>query len=537
MKIFLNIDPKHIQESHTAPSAPRILDEIDALADTIDANMALDVKIPKDVLDSFKIKNALNQDIWPNALNPKVRAKLIRVALGFYKDLDLPKEAVIKDIIFTGSLANFNWSKFSDIDLHIVIDFKQFNSEPKFVEDYFYAQKSIWNQEHDIEIYGFPIEIYVQDVNAKLVATAVYSVLHDKWIKKPIRETFQLDKKLIKDKANSFIYQLRDIRQDYQDNQFQEVVNKVTRLKNKIKQMRNAGLEKGGEFSIENLIFKVLRRTPFMDILDSFKAKAYDTLMSVTETSNTIDEVTQIRKPSQNDVKQLLYSNDGFFSFKNAKEYAKKFLDLELVNVIGYGGNGAAYLTSKGTKLKFTFNENEYEFAKRSINKETDYMADYYKAEPINNDVFVIEMQYIGQLTNKDKEKLRLYFDNLLNKKEVDPKMKTKVDYIKSKIGIWGNDLLNFDNYGVKNGRLATFDPVSENKMDPKTAKHKTKKDLERKIGRRLPDSEWNNFLETGIQPKSKSILTMDPIRAQELEQRRTQIQAKIEYLKTRVRK
>jgi hypothetical protein len=529
MKLFLNIDPKHIQES-LAPSAPKILDEIDAIADTIDANMALDVRIPKDVLDSFKLKDNLNQDIWNgNSLDPKIRAKLIRVALGFYKDLDLPKEAEIKDIIFTGSLANFNWSKFSDIDLHLVIDFNQFDADPKFVEDYFYAQKSIWNQEHDIEIYGFPIEIYVQDVNAKLVATAVYSVLNDKWIKKPTRETFQLDKKAIKDKANSFIYQLRDIRQDYQDKQFQDVVDKVTRLKDKIKQMRNAGLERGGEFSLENLAFKVLRRTPFMDVLDSFKAKSYDTLMSVTETLN------ENVNASQSDIQRLLYTGEGFFDFKNAREFAKKYLGLELTKIIGYGGNGAAYLTSKGTKLKYTFNENEYDFAVRSIGKETDYMADYYRAEKITDDLFVIEMEFIGQLSAKDKEALRLYFDNILNKKEVDPKLKVKVDYIKSKIGIWGNDLLNYDNYGVKKGRLATFDPVSENnEMTPKMALHKKKKDLERKIGRRLPDSEWNAFLETGIPPHSKATLAMDPTRAAEIQRKRKEIEDKIAAIKAR---
>lgn len=284
MKLFLHIDPKTIVESHTAPSAPKILDEIDALADTIQANMGKEVKIPKDVLDSFHIKNTLNQDIWSNdVLNPEIRAKLIKVATDFFKDLNLPKDIKIKDIIFTGSLANFNWSKFSDIDLHIVLDFKQFNNDLKIIEDYFYAQKSIWNQEHDITVFDFPIELYVQDINAKLIATAVYSVLHNKWIKKPQLEKFDLDKKAIKDKADKIIYNLRDIRQDYEDKQYQTVVDKVKKLKDAIKRMRNAGLEQGGEFSLENLVFKTLRRTPFMDILDSFKAKAYDKLMSVSE--------------------------------------------------------------------------------------------------------------------------------------------------------------------------------------------------------------------------------------------------------------
>lgn len=290
MKLFLHINPKTISESHTAHPQKVQLDEIDALADTLEANMGKEVKVPKDVLDSFKIKDSLNHDIWQkDELNPEVRAKLIQVATDFYKDLELPEKVKIKDIIFTGSLANFNWSKFSDIDLHIVIDFKEFNADTKIIEDYFYAQKSIWNQEHDITVFNYPVELYVQDINAKLIATAVYSVLKNKWLKKPELEKFKLDKTAIKSKAESFIHYLKDIRQEYKDKNYQAVVDKVKKIKSKIKKMRNTGLERGGEFSLENLVFKTLRRTPFMDILDSFKAKAYDNLMSVSEATETVD--------------------------------------------------------------------------------------------------------------------------------------------------------------------------------------------------------------------------------------------------------
>jgi hypothetical protein len=289
---FIRINPNLIKEN-VAPIAPiQQLDEIDALADTIDDNMGKEVHVPKDVLDSFKIKNTLNPEIWPEGeLNPKVQKNLIKIANGFIKDINLPKGIKIKDIIFTGSLANYNWSKFSDIDLHVVLDFNQFDADPEMIQNYFNSQKTLWNQEHDITIFGYPVELYVQDTNAKLVATAVYSVLRNEWIRKPKRETFKLDKVAIKDKAQSFISQLKDIRDDYKDKQYQSVVDKVSKVKDKIKQMRKAGLESGGEFSLENLTFKVLRRTPFMDILDSFKAKAYDNLMSVMERTSMIDEV------------------------------------------------------------------------------------------------------------------------------------------------------------------------------------------------------------------------------------------------------
>lgn len=290
MKLFIRLDPSLIMESNPIPQ-PVQLDEIDELAKSIETNLGKDVVIPKDVLNSFQIKDGLNQEIWPTdkELNPEVTKNLTQIAEDFIKDLDLPKEVKVSDIIFTGSLANFNWSKYSDIDLHIVLDFDQFEAEPKILEDYFYGQKAIWNEEHNIKVFNYPVEIYVQDENAELQATAVYSVMNNKWLKKPKREAFELDKNAIKDKADKFIYQLRNIRQDYNDKSYKSVVDRVKKLKDKIYAMRKAGLEKGGEFSSENLVFKVLRRISFMDQLDSYKAKAYDHLMSVVEQLNEND--------------------------------------------------------------------------------------------------------------------------------------------------------------------------------------------------------------------------------------------------------
>jgi hypothetical protein len=279
MILFLS-ENKNI-ETYSNPSVKKTIDEIEELSN----NISKEIKISNDVLNSFTLKPELNSDIWKDdKLNPKVRTKLLKIAKDFFDGLDLPSEVKMRDVIFTGSLANYNWSKYSDIDLHVVLDFTQIEGEDKFKEDFFYAQKSLWNKEHDITVFDYPVEIYAQDIKAKMVATAVYSVKNDKWILKPKREEFKINKKLIKQKADIFIDKLKDIRKDYEENKLQSVVDKVTSLKDKIKKYRTTGLEDGGEFSLENLVFKALRRTPFMDILDSYKSKAYDKLVSVKET-------------------------------------------------------------------------------------------------------------------------------------------------------------------------------------------------------------------------------------------------------------
>ena len=354
MKLFLNENYK--VENYSVPSTKEPIDEIDDIANSISDNISKEIKIPSDVLNSFAIKPELNPKIWVgDKLNPKVRTKLVKIATDFFNELDLPSEVKMKDIIFTGSLANFNWSKFSDIDLHIVLDFSQIEGEDKFKEDFFYAQKALWNQAHDITVFDYPVELYAQDIKAKLVASAVYSVKFDKWILKASREDFKVNKKVIKQKADRFIDNLKDIRKDYQENKLQSVVDKVKSLKDKIKNYRTSGLEKGGEYAIENLVFKTLRRTPFMDILDSYKAKAYDKLMSVKETikeslrliegndrySTKRDYYTTLFKVTK--AKQL-YGNDPYW--ENVQE--GQWVGAVIVNIHGRISKVSTYTAPAG---------------------------------------------------------------------------------------------------------------------------------------------------------------------------------------------
>jgi predicted nucleotidyltransferase len=269
--IFENLNP------------PTIVDEVKIMHDTTLKNMESELKIPKDVFQSFQIKDNLNPEIWHDGkLNPEVRIKLLDIATNFVNDLKLP-QIKVKDVLFVGSLANYNWSKFSDIDLHIVVDFEDYKEDPDFIKSFFDAQKNLFNMNHDIEIHGHPVETYFQDRKEKLAASAVYSVKNDKWILKPQKESFRLDKNVIRRKVEKFFDKLKDLKAAYDNGQYKLVFDGVTSIMKSLKKMRQSGLEKGGEFSTENIIYKTLRRTDAMEFLDSLKMKSYDNLMAVTE--------------------------------------------------------------------------------------------------------------------------------------------------------------------------------------------------------------------------------------------------------------
>ena len=94
-------------------------------------------------------------------------------------------------------------------------------------------------------------------------------------------ETVSIDYANIEKKAQDISDRINDIERMLKDGAEQKVLDAIDRLKAKIRNMRKTGLEGAGQFSVENLAFKVLRRSEELKRLSDLKAKAYDELMSI----------------------------------------------------------------------------------------------------------------------------------------------------------------------------------------------------------------------------------------------------------------
>lgn len=259
------------------------MDEIETIHEDTLKNIDKELSVPKDVLNSFNIKDELCPAIWDNEkLKPEIQKKLMHIALDFFNSLEL-NGTKIKDILLVGSLGNYNWSKFSDVDLHILVDFNEFSESQDIIKKYFDAQKNQYNANHNITIKQFPVELYVQDTQEKLEAAAIYSVAKNKWLLKPEKTNFKLDKTLVKRKVEHIFDIIKHIKKNYNNKKYENTVKDIEKLKEQIKKMRKSGLEKGGEFSIENIVFKILRRTDILEILDTLKNNAYDKTVSLNE--------------------------------------------------------------------------------------------------------------------------------------------------------------------------------------------------------------------------------------------------------------
>ena len=235
-----------------------------------------------DISNLTQQNDSLSDKFWSgDVLKAKFRGKLIEIAETFYDDLDLPKQA-LKDITFTGSLANYNYTDFSDIDLHLIVDFEKIDSDNRMlVGSFFKAVSSNWNRTHTISMKNHEVEIYVQEAAEAHFSTGVYSLLSNAWITKPKRKGTEVDTKLVNKKVNSFMEMIEDAQDLYTDKFYEQANDSSRKLMKKIKKFRAAGLSERGELSVENVVFKYLRNNNYIKLLIDVRNNSYDKLMSI----------------------------------------------------------------------------------------------------------------------------------------------------------------------------------------------------------------------------------------------------------------
>lgn len=248
---------------------------------------------PEDVdLKSFELKNKLNDEFWHDGkLDIYVRKNLLQIAKDFVEGFEID-DIPVEDVILTGSLANYNWNEeYSDIDLHIISDFTEISDDKELVKKYFDAVRKAWNQKHEgLKIYGYPVEIYMQDKNEKHTSTGVYSVLNDEWVIEPSKENIEndnLDSEEIRTKASEFMNEIDELVDEINElksnnagnyDSYMNVYDKAENIMDRIKECRKMSLsrENGKEMSEGNLMFKSLRRNGYMEKIYNIKKESYD---------------------------------------------------------------------------------------------------------------------------------------------------------------------------------------------------------------------------------------------------------------------
>ncbi len=221
--------------------------------------------------------NQLNPKLWKDEeLLPEVRLKLLATAKEFISFLKM-ESLPLRDIVITGSNTNLTYTDKSDLDLHIIVDMDKIYDGMDLVRQFFDSKRRLWNKTYDITVRSIPVEIYVEDDDETVEGNA-YSLMTAQWLRKrPTTKAVDINERSVQAK---YLQMVRDIKRALER---ADSTDDFTRLMKKIKDYRQSGLDRYGEFSTENLVFKSLRNNGWLETIDSQRTELVNRLLSLKE--------------------------------------------------------------------------------------------------------------------------------------------------------------------------------------------------------------------------------------------------------------
>ncbi len=230
----------------------------------------------RELKTTLQSHDQLNPKLWNGEkLDPEVWQALNKISKEWAKFANIPNKA-IKDVIIVGGNANYNYTKHSDIDLHLVIDKSGVKCDG-LVDDYLLSKKQLWTLTHDITVKGQPVELYAQDFRDPFrKGQGVYSLKSNKWLQQPERVKFDANCQAVKDKVYDLEHGIMSLINSKSDD-----ISTFRRLKGKLKGMRQTAIEKGGEYAPENLAFKELRNRGVLDKMNKYLRNLEDKDLSL----------------------------------------------------------------------------------------------------------------------------------------------------------------------------------------------------------------------------------------------------------------
>ena len=223
------------------------------------------------------VNRRLNPKLWHNGeLDLEVSTKLQEIAEAFEKfiGIDLP----VIDYTITGSNANYTWTDHSDLDLHLIVKGTVTDAE----RELYNAKKALWAEQHTITVRGLPVECYVQGEQEEHHSTGVFSIAKDQWLVEPKKIKPEVDDSAVERKKDSMIH-------DIETALLSQDLERIRRVKERITEMRKAGLDRAGEWSVENLVFKILRNLGLIDTVTEKIRELEDSELSLEQQTNRLD--------------------------------------------------------------------------------------------------------------------------------------------------------------------------------------------------------------------------------------------------------
>jgi hypothetical protein len=222
-----------------------------------------------EVKEDIEKHDTLNPILFDgDKLKPEVKEKAIEVAdelLQMMSDSGL--DIKLQDLILTGSNASYNYTKDSDIDLHLVADMSDVDDPAGLYPILFDNFKGSFNKKFDIAFYDIPVEVYIESADTARVSKGVYSIYKDAWITEPKNEEIpDIDLVVVDQKLAPWVERYKELIKKT-DKETCTDSTEIEAYIDDIYKLRQKGLSTEGEYSTENLIFKEIRNLGYLDEL------------------------------------------------------------------------------------------------------------------------------------------------------------------------------------------------------------------------------------------------------------------------------
>ena len=288
-----------------------------------------------------------------STLKSEVKAKIIEIVDEFLKDfIEVEIDLKVEDIILTGSNASYNYTKDSDLDIHIIADTSEMEDTAHLYKVIYDAYKSAFNKKFDIELNKVPVEIYVETQDTPLVSNGIYSVIKDEWVKEPTKEDIpEVDTEAIEKAVKPWESRYKNLINKIDDSAEDE--SEIDEFITKLYELRHKGLAEEGEYSIGNLVFKEMRNKGYLDNLKELRHKVIANRLSLKE--NYREHLTEKeRRDYHNKISQLTHYQpivqpNGLFEIYNVKE-----ADLAVILSNLRRQNEVEYVQKSAEKLDFS---------------------------------------------------------------------------------------------------------------------------------------------------------------------------------------
>lgn len=215
-------------------------------------------------------------------MDQRVRRKLLRIAEDFFSKFDeILSQKTILDVRLTGSLANYNYTPLSDLDVHVIVNLDGIDNEnPKILKAALDGIRFVWNLRHNVVIRGYDVELYIQDEKEEYTSSGVFSLTDNAWVKSPVFDPPEVDKSSVNKKFDSIVYEIEQLvtrlSSDSLPSNAKQLYERAIKIKEKIQKMRKEGLKEDGEFSIGNLAFKKLRNEGYIEKIIGVISDSYN---------------------------------------------------------------------------------------------------------------------------------------------------------------------------------------------------------------------------------------------------------------------